>query len=95
MRQMVRLTWCVALIGVGAAGGVQAQGGKFGTYAGTVSVQVAEVSKLAYTRYSAILKVKMPLTDKSSSSAMAEVSDVGAPVSQSQADASQPDEGSL
>ena len=61
------------------SGVAQAQAGKFGTYEGTVQVQGAEVGKLSFIRYRASLKVRMPLTEKSATMGIAEVSDVGAP----------------
>jgi len=63
----------------GVISGVQAQGSKFGTYEGTVQVQGAEIGKLTQHRYRYTVKIKMPLTDRSSSSAMAEVGDIDKP----------------
>lgn len=75
---------------------VQAQGSKFGTYEGTVQVQGAEIGKLTQHRYRYTVKIKMPLTDKDSSSAAAEVGDIDKPsamVLVQQWDTSQTDSG--
>jgi len=81
LEQKLKLAAAVlACAGVaGIAGVAQAQSGKYGAYEGTVKVQGAEIGKLNQHRYRYTVKMKMPLTDKSSSMAMAEIGDIDKP----------------
>lgn len=61
------------------AGTAQAEDTKLGVYSGTVAISGAELGKDVQTHFSADVKISIPLTSASSSSAMAEVSDVDKP----------------
>lgn len=76
--------WCglglavVTMASAGLTGAAQADSSKLGVYSGTVIVSGTEIGQENVT-YRASVKISMPLTDRSDSSAVAELGDIDKP----------------
>ncbi len=68
-----------AMACAGITGAAQAQSSKHGAYTGTVTVSGTEVGRYTNGSFRANIKITLPLTSASTSSAMAEISDVDKP----------------
>ncbi len=74
--------WTLAIAAmtcVGFQSTAQAQGSKHGAYTGTVTVSGTEMGKYTNGSFRANIKITLPLTSASTSSAMAEISDIDKP----------------
>ncbi|MBL0141644.1 MAG: hypothetical protein IPP91_06145 [Betaproteobacteria bacterium] len=72
----------LALACAGIAGSAQAQDGKLGAYTGTVTISGTELSAAGNpgkVDFRATVKITLPLTSRSDTSAMAELSDIDKP----------------
>lgn len=79
-RRLVRALGLAAIIGSASfTTPLHAQPGKLGTYAGTATVAFSELGKYTKADYLGVVKIAIPLTSASSSSAMGELSDIDKP----------------
>jgi hypothetical protein len=79
MQGKVRRACSLGILAMVFAGMAQAQGGKLGTYSGTVVVSGTEIGKFSKATYSATINIAMPLTSGDARRAMAEIGDVDKP----------------
>lgn len=79
--KQARACWLAvaAVAFAGFAGVALAQGGKLGTYTGTVAISGVESEKHSKVTFRANVKIAMPLTSGNARSAMAEIGDVDKP----------------